>query len=1292
MQSVIRSRGAKLAGLLVLALAALTPTLAEAKPEAGAKRGFRLFARPLGAMTINQIYCGLASTGQICVDSTNSSTIGGGFWPKGTANQYVFQMGVQIAGIVGSDGGPWAGDTTGAFFVDTKGTTEHGREVRPIYNSSNPDDAANWPLAARVQGPQPNGDDIFNPLLVDRIAASQGDIWFVTWDGDPALNAGRNHPLGVMAETRGMGWNFPKGNEDIIYFVVNFFNVTSAVAADYANVKPGMQEIAIEQGQQFQALNNAAFGITLPTGGYTITEAYPAYITDMDVADAGVNYASVNLPFALGDTYDHSFSRFEGWTFDPAIFSAPFFAGTGFVGVKYLKSPTGPGAIQLYSNTINGGAFGDAANTTQLWRYLSGNISVAAGDAPCNTGNPAQTHICYINNTAPNDMRFFQSSTPLEIGPGEYVSVVTAGIFAAPVADASCAPPCDILPGDPRIMGDAAAMAIAVPDQQKLAGYIGFNDINTDGIVTQDEFVVVSGSLLGKALTAQAVFDNGFLLPFAPEAPEFFLIPGDDQVTVMWQQTVSETAGDPFFEIANQAQIGGSVNALYDPNYRQFDVEGYRIYRGRVDAPNELTLLAQYDYDGTTMNDFGGQVNPSPLCAPELSLVAGCSVAYNPAEFVPGVTRTVSEAKDLVGALEQVKLGERTLLADGTAFTLISDTAVVGGANTCAPSSCPPLGNTGVPFVFVDNTVRNDFRYFYAVTAFDINSYQSGPSNLESPRITKPVVPRAPASNYENTADLVKGIYGRDVLLDHTAPSPTLDPVDGRFSGPMPASNAWDIGLASFVEAVISQPGALQVILDSLQLGAPYSGIAHNYWFTAVSGSTSQQVMIPILQPAEIGLRTGSANLPSVFIDGSLAARYGGNGNYSIPGAMEIEMEGPDYHSLYGRGCVNSRAGFTDNGSRNCAYNGSRWFDGPSPTTNETKVDPIEGNQANFSGTPMTNFNNAGELSGVSLIHNTQAYQSVGGGEFRPMEGIKSGARRAADFNVYWGAGGLIDSVIDVTHNVPVPFASDHLGGTWGILNPSESATNPGGSYDGRPEFTSTDFHCVPPVNNYDTGSADCAGAVFTLSQTAVPGPIVPYSPSLSAAQSAPVWSDPGFGLYLSGDIFTIGLAGGTLPAAGTVWALRTYIGAINGGNGDAGNLGPYVYNEIAPRSWTAVGTDIRVSWDVVNQVNKATVENLDQVHPVPDPYYVTNEFETGPDNSIIKFVNLPQKAIIRIYSASGVLVTLLEHNSDQFGGSLDWNVRNRNNQVVASGVYFYHIESGDARRVGRMTIVRFAQ
>ena len=64
------------------------------------------------------------------------------------------------------------------------------------------------------------------------------------------------------------------------------------------------------------------------------------------------------------------------------------------------------------------------------------------------------------------------------------------------------------------------------------------------------------------------------------------------------------------------------------------------------------------------------------------------------------------------------------------------------------------------------------------------------------------------------------------------------------------------------------------------------------------------------------------------------------------------------------------------------------------------------------------------------------------------------------------------------------------------------------------------------------------------------------------------------------------------------------------------------------------------------------------------------------------------QDAIIRIYSSSGVLVALLEHHSTTFGGTENWDVRNRTGRRVASGVYFWHIEAGNARRVGRMVIV----
>ena len=68
--------------------------------------------------------------------------------------------------------------------------------------------------------------------------------------------------------------------------------------------------------------------------------------------------------------------------------------------------------------------------------------------------------------------------------------------------------------------------------------------------MTQDEFVTVPGSLLRKAQTAQSVFDNKFLLPFAPERPEFFLVPGNNQVTMLWARSPTETTPDPFFAVA----------------------------------------------------------------------------------------------------------------------------------------------------------------------------------------------------------------------------------------------------------------------------------------------------------------------------------------------------------------------------------------------------------------------------------------------------------------------------------------------------------------------------------------------------------------------------------------------------------------------------------------------------------------------------------------------------------------------------------------------------------------------
>ena len=88
---------------------------------------------------------------------------------------------------------------------------------------------------------------IYSPLLQGRVNASQGDVWFMSWDGDPALNSGRPHPLGVVVETRGMGWNFPAGNEDIVYFVYTFYNVTSLNRRSTRRSRASMQPILLSR-------------------------------------------------------------------------------------------------------------------------------------------------------------------------------------------------------------------------------------------------------------------------------------------------------------------------------------------------------------------------------------------------------------------------------------------------------------------------------------------------------------------------------------------------------------------------------------------------------------------------------------------------------------------------------------------------------------------------------------------------------------------------------------------------------------------------------------------------------------------------------------------------------------------------------------------------------------------------------------------------------------------------------------------------------------------------------------
>ncbi|HWB43116.1 MAG TPA: hypothetical protein VG500_17760, partial [Gemmatimonadales bacterium] len=356
------------ASVVTLSLLLAASDAAAEKPKPG-RDGFRLFASAVNVFAVNRVQCRVFSDGTIC--ATGSSTVGGGIWPRGTADQYIFGSGVNIAGIIEAGDrsvNGFAGDTAGAFFNNTAGGN-NGEELRPIFDSNDPADAATWPDEARVPcsvgststacaglGGDAQGD-LFDPALQGSIAASQGDLWFVNWEGNASRLESRSHPMGVVVETRALGWNFPQGNEDIIYFLYTFYNITSTNPDDYAAVRPSLRPLLLEQARAFQATNTARFGINLPAGGYAINDLFASFVADMDVANANSNYAAVNVPFALGVTYDNTFGDGAslGWTFPPAIFgSAPFFPGFGFIGVKYLGSPDDPDTGEPVGLTLFG--------------------------------------------------------------------------------------------------------------------------------------------------------------------------------------------------------------------------------------------------------------------------------------------------------------------------------------------------------------------------------------------------------------------------------------------------------------------------------------------------------------------------------------------------------------------------------------------------------------------------------------------------------------------------------------------------------------------------------------------------------------------------------------------------------------------------------------------------------------------------------------------------------------------------------------------------------------------------
>ena len=96
----------------------------------------------------------------------------------------------------------------------------------------------------------------------------------------------------------------------------------------------------------------------------------------------------------------------------------------------------------------------------------------------------------------------------------------------------------------------------------------------------------------------------------------------------------------------------------------------------------------------------------------------------------------------------------------------------------------------------------------------------------------------------------------------------------------------------------------------------------------------------------------------------------------------------------------------------------------------------------------------------------------------------------------------------------------------------------------------------------------------------------------------------------------------------------------------------------------------------VTNDAVKA-VSDLDKINVVPNPYYGYSPYEVNQLDNRVKIVNLPERAVVTIYSTAG---TLIRQFPAKEGATtyIDWDLKNFAGIPISGGLYLIHVKVPD--------------
>ena len=488
---------------------------------------------------------------EMCI--TNYGTFGqheagsnpGLWWPKNTNRTYIFGAGPWFGAI-----DPIAGDTMVTIGYGPSGGQAEYAPGKADWLVSDPDAIiffypTTWPsvVPARLEDVFPV-DDMGMPKT-----KSHQDSWCVFNDLNESRHmAGDTRPIGLEIYQTVYAWNL-SATADMIFVKYELKNVT-------------------EQLGEAKTLTNCWFGVCTDNDiggesgtGNDICSAIVGQFYDIDGEDEWID----DLAYQWQDEEE------GGWDVFP-----------GVIGFDYLQSP-----YDLVENADkDGDGILDQYEMDSAWFWQNhpppDSLYDADGDGTPDWSDPSQIPqigmtsymrftldlepgtdgeryvtmegynyktLVYVQYDTiipdPDDQRFVQCSGPFELEPDSVVTVLV-GIMCAPREDAD----------DP-------------PDS---------------AIVRVDK-------------TAQFIFDMNWLLPGPPPAPNLTCVPGDVQITLIWDN-IAEIAKDPYYEVVSDP----SNPALYDPYYIEVDFQGYGVWKSL--NGQEWELLRRYDiYDNIVFED-----------------------------------------------------------------------------------------------------------------------------------------------------------------------------------------------------------------------------------------------------------------------------------------------------------------------------------------------------------------------------------------------------------------------------------------------------------------------------------------------------------------------------------------------------------------------------------------------------------------------------------------------------------------------------------------------------------------